>query len=1220
MDFVSRFCLIALTAALCTMAHADCTIYVTHNGDADPPFWSFSGGSDNQMLFREAAEVGNGDARCYTSFEKDRIFGGNFVNDPVFCGSIDNSRNWRLSVSNPGCGPNNADTILFWDGIGGGSQIALGKQVVVDPRDSINGAALTPGARLDIQLSGPGPSGPTSNTGAIRFDNFSPAAASGSVRNLLIDNFRGSGIYARYVNGLSIKGVTISRISVDSFGLAYGVALGEITGPAIEGDCVFGAQVGGTGAGEQNYFYDIAYVAISLWDTCSGDNSDRNNKILNNYIGICEELDTGIGLDGCPAGTPNQAIGQFGVRISDTPNTRLGGAGANEGNYITRAAAAGVLLSGVRTRDTRIFGNQIGLSRTGFGRGNGAGVWLLNGPYQNQVGGTGIGEGNVISSNSQHGVRINAGDANSVAGNVIGLNPTRTQARGNGSDGVAINGGSTHASVLNNVIGYNAGWGVYMDGGNGHNVGGNVIGLRGATNISNDNTAAPNAGGVWINNIGGNSVGSGNRIAANTSSGIYIGGDGADGNVVRGNIIGLSSGNDRRPNNIGILIEGGPDDTVIGGSLVADRNTISGNTFEGVRIKDVGTLRSSVRGNYIGTTPNGLGAAQNASRGVVIDSGAASSEVIGNLISGNNIDGVALIGAGTATKVRGNTVGLSANGAALPNTASGIAVAAATTGALIGDVSAPNTVAANGAFGIFVADTGTTGNSIAGNTVGSATPGLANGAGGITLRANANANTVSSNTVIGHGGGPGIEIIGSHNNTVRANRVGLTGAGVIAANQAGVRVVGGATGNTIGGAVADRNLISGNALYGLTFAEAGTSSNTALNNYIGVDAAGTSARANGLGVLIEGGASNNTVSINLISGNSGDGALVQGSGSDGNRLQRNRIGLAASGSAVIANGGNGIRIGSNASGTLIGGLAIQDNLIGGNALAGVRVESGSGNDISFNSIVGNAGLGIDLGTLGITPNDALDADTGANGLQNFATLSNVLQNGTVASMTVVQNGLPSTQHNVLVYANNGCDPSGNGEGETYLDVVAITTNGSGNGSANVMIPLPSAAIVPMFAATSNVSVAAGENTSEFSPCAPNGALTVNLFANGFETLALGPVAAKAGMQSAASSIVRSSAQSATLTLVFENTTTRPQPARSLSISSDRAVAIESIHAQHMACDLLGAIVCELPMLAPGAHAEVHIALGTGADALTMSVREAGAEKVERVAEFVLLPY
>jgi parallel beta-helix repeat protein len=1220
MATLSRLLISFGLALIPAAVRADCTIYVTHNNGGDGPFWQFASGSDNEMWLREAAEVGRGDARCYTDFEKDRIIGGNFIHDPVFCGTLNNTRNWILNPINTGCGPNNADTIRFWDGINGGPNINLGKRIVVDPRDSIDGAPDTAGARSNIALIGPGPSGPDSDMGAIQFDTFSSASASGAVRNLYIDNFRFFGIWASKVSGLSIKGVNIARISVTDTGYAYGVVLGEIIGPAISNQCVFNAQVGGSGNGEQNYFFDIAYTAISLWDTCSGDNSDRNNKIYNNYVGLCEELDTGVGLEGCLTGTPAQGIGQRGISIFDTPNTRIGGTGTNERNYIARSGVAGIQVGGTRSRDTRVISNWIGLSRTGFGRGNAAGVVLAFGAFQNQIGGVGIGEGNVISSNTQHGVRIDGGDANVVSGNVIGLNTTRTQARGNGSDGVAINGAATNAVIANNVIGYNAGWGIYAGGSSGHTISGNVIGLRGETNTSNDNTAAPNGGGIWLDNSANNVIGTGNRIAGNSGFGIRISGEGADGNRVRGNIIGLSSGNDRRPNSVGIFVDSSADANTIGGAAVADRNTISGNTFEGIRITDSNTNGNIVRGNYIGTIPSGLGAAQNASRGVSVDTGAGATQIIGNLISGNNVDGIALIGAASATKVQSNTIGLAFDGSALPNTAAGIAIAAGTTGALIGDAGVGNTIAANGSFGVYITDAGTGNNTISSNFIGGSTSTLANTAGGITLRLGTAGNNILANIVIGHSNGPGIEIIGATNNSVRGNRVGMTASGLVAANQAGVRVVGAATGNVIGGVVADRNWIGGNTLYGISFAEAGTNNNTALNNYIGVDPIGTSAKPNGIGVLIESGARNNTVSTNLISGNSGDGVLIQGTGSDDNRVQANRIGLAASGTAVLANGGDGVRITANASNALIGTVPVQANLIRGNLGTGVRVESGNGNDISFNNIFGNGGLGIDIGPLGISANDALDADSGGNDILNFPTLSNVVQNGAMASMTVTQNGLPSKQHGVQVYASSACDGSGSGEGETHLDGLTFTTNAAGSVSMNVIIPLPSSAPVVAFSATANAATASGggENTSEFSPCATT---PIAIFANSFEPTTRAPETAKTDSASIeVSGIARISEERAVLTLIFENPSAHKQAARSIDISSDRAIIIEAINSDHAACALFGAIVCEIPALAPGQQARVVVHIGNARNALKMMVREQNSGSAKQRHDFLLLPY
>ena len=71
-----------------------------------------------------------------------------------------------------------------------------------------------------------------------------------------------------------------------------------------------------------------------------------------------------------------------------------------------------------------------------------------------------------------------------------------------------------------------------------------------------------------------------------------------------------------------------------------------------------------------------------------------------------------------------------------------------------------------------------------------------------------------------------------------------------------------------------------------------------------------------------------------------------------------------------------------ASNNTIGGTEFGE----GNSIAfnriGVRVAAGTGNGILTNSIYENAGLGIDLGPEGATPNDPADADVGGNNLQN----------------------------------------------------------------------------------------------------------------------------------------------------------------------------------------------------------------------------------------------
>jgi len=137
---------------------------------------------------------------------------------------------------------------------------------------------------------------------------------------------------------------------------------------------------------------------------------------------------------------------------------------------------------------------------------------------------------------------------------------------------------------------------------------------------------------------------------------------------------------------------------------------------------------------------------------------------------------------------------------------------------------------------------------------------------------------------------------------------------------------------------------------------------------------------------------------NLVSGNTNTGVQIHGAGTSGNVLKGNFIGTNASGTAAVANGFHGVHISSNASGNVVGGtVAGEGNTIAFNDDDGVAVEgSAAGNAIRGNSIRSNGGLGIDLvgGTenvYGVTANDGGDGDTGPNtgGMGAYTPLSDL---------------------------------------------------------------------------------------------------------------------------------------------------------------------------------------------------------------------------------------
>jgi uncharacterized repeat protein (TIGR01451 family) len=134
--------------------------------------------------------------------------------------------------------------------------------------------------------------------------------------------------------------------------------------------------------------------------------------------------------------------------------------------------------------------------------------------------------------------------------------------------------------------------------------------------------------------------------------------------------------------------------------------------------------------------------------------------------------------------------------------------------------------------------------------------------------------------------------------------------------------------------------------------------NVVAADYLGVEASGSQAEANGVGLSIAG-SSSNTIggaagSRNVISGNSGDGILIaMGSGpASSNEILGNLIGTSPAGSSAMANGGSGIAI-VGASGTEIGFAALGScNVISGNSGTGIAVSSGATGTLIQNNEIG----------------------------------------------------------------------------------------------------------------------------------------------------------------------------------------------------------------------------------------------------------------------------
>src|SRR5439155_6053054 len=123
----------------------------------------------------------------------------------------------------------------------------------------------------------------------------------------------------------------------------------------------------------------------------------------------------------------------------------------------------------------------------------------------------------------------------------------------------------------------------------------------------------------------------------------------------------------------------------------------------------------------------------------------------------------------------------------------------------------------------------------------------------------------------------------------------------------------------------------------------------------------------------------------------------------------------------------------------------HDNTVGGTAAgagnriafnSGIGVDfpasaTGTGNAILGNSIFSNGGPGIDFKDDGVTANDACDADTGPNNLQNFPVITSVTAGVGSTTIQGTLNSVASTQYRIEFFTNDACEPSGFGEGKTF---------------------------------------------------------------------------------------------------------------------------------------------------------------------------------------------
>ncbi|GAB5404976.1 MAG: hypothetical protein Aurels2KO_32070 [Aureliella sp.] len=262
----------------------------------------------------------------------------------------------------------------------------------------------------------------------------------------IVFDLAGTGVHTFYTGSIGLPSITdpviIDGTTDDSFAangnspaiLVNGGAFAntgiELT-PGASGSTIRGLAIG-------NY-YQLPAIHIHA--------GSNNNTIVGNYIGE---------LDANGEASVGTIYTSAGVLIEGANNT-IGGTTAADRNVIS-SNHVGVEVHGSAATGNQIIGNFVGTNALGNAAAENEtyGVYLRGGAQNNMIGGSGVGEGNVISGNAQMGVYISGEDTdnNTIQGNKIGVNAAGTDVLANalrgisigyGSDGILIGGPTTDA-------------------------------------------------------------------------------------------------------------------------------------------------------------------------------------------------------------------------------------------------------------------------------------------------------------------------------------------------------------------------------------------------------------------------------------------------------------------------------------------------------------------------------------------------------------------------------------------------------------------------------------------------------------------------------------------------------------------------------------------------------------------------------------------------------
>lgn len=390
---------------------------------------------------------------------------------------------------------------------------------------------------------------------------------------------------------------------------------------------------------------------------------DRNNIILNKGNGILIEFSS------------NNIIG---TNVLNNSNVKS--------NLISGNKENGIFLN--NSNSNKIQNNFIGINENGISEfpNEKNGIYLNSSSnniiggqiYTNSEGQTNdpIGSppifiklplGNIISSNLNNGIFIdNISLNNSLSGNFIGTSQDGNNALGNKENGIFINNSSnnyvlgcsitTNPFVYYNVISSNKLNGIYILNSVNITIQGNFFGIN-----SNNNTLLPNLNGIYINGCDtiqlGGPIPLGNIFSGNLLNGIAI--ENTSNFESYNSFVGIFAFGGAAPNGKdGIYISSKKKGNVL------RTNVCSGNLGNGINLDNCEYI--SIYAIICGLDTKGKTSIPNGKNGILIQGeskfnyllNTLESIIFNSVISGNNENGIAIIGNGNNNIITDVIIGL----------------------------------------------------------------------------------------------------------------------------------------------------------------------------------------------------------------------------------------------------------------------------------------------------------------------------------------------------------------------------------------------------------------------------------------------------------------------------------------------------------------------------------------------------------------------------------